>query len=124
MPITCCHALHVVQQDGSAYKLYYNATCGLALPHLTSFISHVMRNSSSRVPHNTTGGSSAYLAPRVSAWLQPWPTLEKRKREGSDFDWLLIHCLGLALLFTPAGYAVRMLRERKVCWRQTSCFQF
>ena len=109
------YMLHVVVQDGSAYKMYYNATCGLALPHLTSFISHVMRNSSSSGAVNSSGSRSAYLSPRVSAWLQPWPSREEESREGSDLDWVICLCLGLALLFTPAGYAVRMLRERKVC---------
>ena len=109
------YMLPVVVQDGSAYKMYYNATCGLALSHLTSFISHVMRNSSSSDAVNSSGSRSAYLSPRVSAWLQPWPSREEEAREGSDLDWVICLCLGLALLFTPAGYAVRMLRERKVC---------
>ncbi|XP_070180106.1 cholesterol transporter ABCA5-like isoform X2 [Littorina saxatilis] len=100
--------LGVLQPDGSAYKLYYNATCALALPHLVSFVSHVMRDS----PTPTLLVNKAYLAPRVSAYLKPWPA-QVGQAHMDTYDWIPIIFLGLALLLSPSAYAVRLLRERK-----------
>ncbi|KAL8619566.1 hypothetical protein ACOMHN_019622 [Nucella lapillus] len=102
--------LDVLQPDGISYRLNYNSTCALALPHLTSFLAHVMRPSPTPTPVNPK--NNAYLGPQLSAWLQALPPRSPQRTQ-RPWDWVPVLFWGLALLFIPLHSAVRLVQERK-----------
>ncbi|KAL8620006.1 hypothetical protein ACOMHN_015288 [Nucella lapillus] len=104
--------LDILESNGDAFKLHYNATCALALPHLISFLGSVKRNSSSSISSINSSSSNISLAPNVSAWLQPWPAVASHENRGV-LDWVPVLFLGLALILTTSTYAVGLIGERK-----------
>ncbi|XP_076464001.1 cholesterol transporter ABCA5-like isoform X2 [Babylonia areolata] len=103
--------LDVLRADGSSYRLNYNSSCALALPHTTSFLAHLMRHSPTPTPLHP--GNHAYLGPQLSAWLQAWPPRSAPRSE-RPWDWVPILLLGLALMLpTPMHCAVTLVRERE-----------
>ncbi|XP_076441754.1 cholesterol transporter ABCA5-like [Babylonia areolata] len=104
--------LDIMESNGSVYRLHYNASCAMALPQLISILAGVDRNYSDAAPTTPNSNSSIGLAPTVSAWLQPWPTVTRHENRGV-LDWVPVLFLGLALVVSVSTFAVTLISERK-----------
>lgn len=86
----------------------YNYTCGLALPELMSVI-----YKAARLQLSHTSNSSFGLADSLTVLLQHWPDTVLYATAVAS-NWVPSLFLGMALTITPTGYAVDVLRCRKV----------
>lgn len=117
-----------MSQNGSAFKMHYNYECGAVLPQLTSFIlqskmslsqASVTTTTSSTTSStaNTTGNTTYYnrtvLGQFLSAYLEPWP---EAALDDPTVTTALVPILfmSIALAFTPIGYMIDIIRDRRV----------